>query len=286
MTHIRDLYVLRDIRASRVNLIMNDYAAGLPSPLSFLGLGDLLARNMGLSPWSARVIPILHRVDTSEGRTKPEMESKSGVFEPIETMEDLTGMVEISLLLHLPGCESESALRSQIEGRRIAGGLIQNDKVDVHSATPDGSAFRGLRRGYAMIRPETAERRFITSGDLTPEQPGLARIAETLFPADRPPGFGWIVPSAVGYRLLEDPEAVPQRIRTRSQDIPHVFAEPVLGIAELVSVRNKRLTELSMDGLDALFWSWDARGNLILGHPDYHPELTNSEQPKEVITHG
>jgi len=286
MTHIRDLYVLRDIRASRVNLIMNDYAAGLPSPLSFLGLGDLLARNMGLSPWSARVIPILHRVDASQGRTKPEMESKSGVFEPIETMEDLTGMVEISLLLHLPGCESESALRSKIEGRRIAGGLIQNDKVDVHSVTPDGSAFRGLRRGYAMIRPETAERRFVTSGDLTPEQPGLARIAETLFPADRPPGFGWIVPSAVGYRLLEDPETVPQRIRTRSKDIPHVFAEPVLGIAELVSVRNKRLTELSMDGLDALFWSWDARGTLILGHPDYHPELSSSEHPKEVITHG
>ena len=286
MTHIRDLYVLNNIRASRVNLIMNDYAAGLPSPLSFLGLGDLLARNMGLSPWSARVIPILHRVDVSAGRTKPEMENKSGVFEPIETMEDLTGTVEVSLLLHLPGCESESALRSHIDGRRIAGGLIQNDKVEVHSVTPDGSAFRGLRRGYAMIRPETAERRFITSGDLTPEQPGLARIAETLFPADRPLGFGWIVPSAVGYRLLEDPETVPQRIRTRSKDIPHVFAEPVLGIAELVSVRNKRLTDLTMTGLNALFWSWDARGKLVLGHPDYHPESTNSEQPKEVITHG
>lgn len=286
MTHIRDLYILRDIRASRVNLIMNDYAAGIPSPLSFLGLGDLLARNMGLSPWSARVIPILHRVEVSAGRTKPEMESKSGVFEPIETMENLTGTVEVSLFLHLPGCESESALRSHIDGRRIAGGLIQNDKVEVHSVTPDGSAFRGLRRGYAMIRPETVERRFITSGDLAPEQSGLARIAEMLFPADRPPGFGWIVPSAVGYRLLEDPETVPQRIRTRSKDIPHVFAEPVLGIAELISVRNKRLTELTMSGLDALFWSWDARGDLVLGHPDYHPEPTNSKQPKEVITHG
>ena len=293
MTHIRDLYVLNNIRASRVNLIMNDYAAGLPSPLSFLGLGDLLARTMRLSPWSARVIPILHRVGISEGRTKPEMgrnerrkKDEPESFVPIEMMEDLTGTVEVSLLLHLPGCESESALRSHIDGRRIAGGLIQNDKVEVHSVTPDGSAFRGLRRGYAMIRPETAERRFITSGDLTPEQPGLARIAETLFPADRPLGFGWIVPSAVGYRLLEDPETVPQRIRTRSKDIPHVFAEPVLGIAELVSVRNKRLTDLTMTGLNALFWSWDARGKLVLGHPDYHPESTNSEQPKEVITHG
>lgn len=36
MPEFRNLFVLRDIRASRVNLMMNDYAAGLPSPLSFL----------------------------------------------------------------------------------------------------------------------------------------------------------------------------------------------------------------------------------------------------------
>ncbi|WP_339696391.1 type I-F CRISPR-associated protein Csy2 [Celeribacter baekdonensis] len=286
MTDIRDLYVVKNIRASRVNLIMNDYAAGLPSPLSFLGLADLLIRNMGLTPWSGRVIPILHRVDISEGRTKPEMENKSGAFEPIETMEDMIGTVEVSLLLHLPGCESESALRSQMAGRRIAGGLIQNDKVEVGSVTPDGSAFGGLRRGYAMIRPEAQERRIVTAGNLTQEQPGLAQIADILFPAERPPGFGWIVPASVGYRLLEDPQTVPQRIRTRSKDIPHVFAEPVLGIAELVSVRNRRLTELTMTGLDALFWSWEARGDLVLGHPDYHRQFIESHQPEEVTIHG
>jgi hypothetical protein len=113
MHDIRDLYVLRNIRASRVNLIMNDFVAGLPSPLSFLGLGDLLARNLGLTPWRARVIPILHRVHISDGRTKPEMENKSGVFSPIETMEDMTGTVDISLLLHFPRCESESDLMPQ-----------------------------------------------------------------------------------------------------------------------------------------------------------------------------
>jgi hypothetical protein len=285
MTQIRNLFILPNIRASRVNLIMNDYAAGLPSPLSFLGLGDLLARTMRLDPWSARVIPVLHRVDVSEGRTKPEMESKSGTFEPIETMEDMTGSVEVSLVLDLPGCESESALRRQLCGLRIAGGLIQNEQVKVRSVTPDGSAFRDLRRGYAMIRPDQPERRFITSGDLTPEQPGLAAIAATLFPADRPPGFGWIVPSAVGYRLLEDPATVPQRIRTRSKDIPHVYAEPVLGIAELVSVRNRRLTELTMTEFSSLFWSWEARGDYVLGHPDYHPQTEIPAQPKEVTTY-
>ena len=284
MSVFRDLYVLKDIRASRVNLMMNDYAAGLPSPLSYLGLADLLARNLGLVPWSARVLPILHRVDVSEGRNKPEMENKFGVYEPIETMEDMTGSVQLSLFLHLPNCDSESAIRDQMLGRRIAGGLIQNDAVEVQAVTPDGSAFRNLRRGYAMIPPDLSERRFITSGDPSPEQPGLKRLAELLYPAERPTGFGWIVPSAVGYRLLEDPQTVPQRIRTRSKDIPHVFAEPVVGIAELVSVRNSRLTSLSTEGLDALMWSWEAKGDLVLGHPSYHPVF--SDHSVELITNG
>lgn len=285
MSEIRDLYVMKNIRASRVNLIMNDYAAGLPSPLSFLGLGDLISRRLGLTPWAARTIPVLHHVHVSEGRTKPEMENKAGIFGPIETMEDLTGSVEVSILLHLPGCESESALRSQIAGLRIAGGLIQNDDVSISAVTPDGSAFRELRRGYAMIRPEQKERRFITSGNLSPDQIGLRRIAEMLFPAERPPGFGWVVPSAIGYRLIEDPETVHQRIRTRSKNIPHVYAEPVLGIAELVSVRNSRLTGLTMSELDKLFWSWDARDDLVLGHPAYHPQPDTSDLLKEAI-HG
>lgn len=284
MSAFRDFYVVKDLRASRANLMMNDFAAGLPSPLSFLGLADLLARNLGLAPWSARVLPILHRVDISDGRTKPEMENKSGVFEPIETMEDLVGSVQVSLLLHLPGCESETALRAHLQGRRIAGGLIQNDRIAVQSVTADGSAFRGLRRGFAMLRPDQVERRYITSGDTTPEQPGLARLASLLFPAERPEGFGWIVPAAVGYRLLEDPQTVPARIRTRSKEIPHVFAEPVVGIAELVSVRNKRLTGLSNADLYALMWTWEARGDLILGHPVYHPVF--SDHSEELITHG
>ena len=295
MAAFRDLYVLKDIRASRVNLIMNDFAAGLPSPLSCLGLGDLLCRNLGLEPWSARVLPILHRVFVSEGRTKPEMENKKSRtkpemenksgnlfhFIPIETVEDMTGTVELSLLLHLPGCKSESLIREQLVGCRIAGGLIQNEKIEVKPATPDGSAFCDLRRGYAMIRPETPERRKIATGD----QEDLAAIAATLFPVEPQPGFGWIVPSSVGYRLLEDPETAPQRIRTRSKEVPHVFAEPVLGIAELVSERNSRLTELTETGLDALFWSWDARDDLVLGHSAYHPDPVHSEQPKEAITH-
>ena len=282
---MRDLYLLPNLRASRVNLLMNDYAAGLPSPLALLGLADLIVRRIGLPPWSGRVIPVLHEVTPSAGRTKPEMEPDAGTFGPVEIIEDLTGTVELSLLLHLPGCERESAIRDALSGASLAGGTIQNDRVEVRTVTPDGSAFRGLRRGTAMVRPDQAGRRLISSGDLTPEQPGLAAIAEILFPEERGPGHGWLVPSAVGYRLIEEPETAPRRIRTRTRSVPHVFAEPVVGVAELISVRNPRLTGLTTSGLNDLFWGWEARGDLILGHPAYHPDHP-SNRPEEALTHG
>ncbi|GBR54777.1 hypothetical protein AA106555_1821 [Neokomagataea thailandica NBRC 106555] len=282
MPELRNLFVLRDIQASRVNLIMNDYAAGLPSPLSFLGLGDFLARRLKLKPWSASVLPILHAVRVSEGRTKPEMENKSSVFAPIETMEDLVGSVTVSLLINLPGCESENALARALTGCRIAGGIIQNNDVKVQALTPDGSAFRSLRRGYAMLAPEQNERRVISKGD----NDSLTEIATLLFPVERPAGFGWIVPAAVGYHLLEDPEHAPKRTRTRSKDIPHVFAEPVLGIAELVSVRNRRLTELSPEAFASAFWHWDAREDMLLGHSAYFSNNKLNDVTKEVLNHG
>lgn len=274
------IFVAKNIRASRVNLLMNDYAAGLPSPLSFLGLADAVVRDLGLRPWSARTIPVLHQVAVSDGRTKPEMENKSGVFTPIETMEDLVGTVDLSLLIDLPGCDSATDLRAAFMRRRIAGGIIQNDDIDVASVTADGSAFRGLRRGYAVLRPdaENGDQLRVSTGD----EESLYAVAKTLFPAERVPGSGWIVPVAAGYRLLEDPENAPKRIRTRSREEPHVFAEPVLGIAELISVRNPRLTNLTEDGLDALFWSWHAEGDFVLGHHAYMPAAIK----KEEFIHG
>ena len=219
------MFLVKNLVASRVNLIQNDYASGLPSPLSFLGLADTLVRALDLKPWSARTLPVLHRVDVSKGRTKPEMEPKAGAFTPIETMEDLIGTVEVSVLIDLPGCDSASNVMRAMTGRRIAGGLIQNDRIEVEDVTADGSAFRRLRRGYAMMRPDDdrPERRRISTGD----EESLSAIAHTVFPAERAPGHGWIVPVAAGYRLLEDPETAPKRIRTRDPNTPF-WASPSL----------------------------------------------------------
>jgi hypothetical protein len=263
------LFVAKGLKASRVNLLMNDFAAGLPSPLAFLGLGAAIAPALGAPRWSVGVLPILHSVDVSEGRTKAEAAParKSGVFAPIEIPEDLVGSVRVSLLLDAPDCFDEHGVADALLGRRIAGGAIENENIVVLTNPADGSAFSRVSCGYAMVRAEPPKSSIVATGRIDE----LKALAAELYPAEREPGSGWHVPVAVGHRLLEDPKTAPKRANTRDPDIPHVFTEPAVGIAELVSVRNKRLTSLDENGLRALLWRWTAEGDWIVGHPTYHP---------------
>jgi hypothetical protein len=240
--------------------------------MAFLGLAESIGRDLGVEPWSASILPVLHAVHVSEGRTKPEMEPKSGAFAPIEIMEDMVGTVEVSLLIDLPGIETVADVKNVVLCKRIAGGTIANRDVRVDAIPLDGAGLKGLSRGYAMLRPDQVERQLISSGDLVQ----MERIAQILFPAVREPGRGWIVPVAVGHRLLENPETAPNRIRARSPDMPHVFVEPCVGIAELISIRNARLTALNEPDLTERFWRWSVTDSHILGHPSYHPHYATA----------
>jgi len=264
-----NLFLAKDLKASRVNLLMNEFAAGLPSPLAFLGLGEAIGRSLGAENWTVAVLPVLHRADVSEGRTKAEAapSRNSGVFAPIEIAEDLTGSVTVSLLLDIPGVSDEQRVREALVGRRIAGGPIHNHKIIVKRATADGSCFNDISRGYAMIPATPHKSHAIATGAISE----LQAFAAQLYPAEREPGTGWFVPVAVGHRLLEDPDSAPRRSNTRDPNIPHVFAEPVVGIAELVSVRSRRFKDVSEKALLSLFWRWKAEGDWIVGHKNYHP---------------
>jgi hypothetical protein len=275
------LFLAKKLNASRVNLLMNDFAAGLPSPLAFLGLGETIGRVLGAPHWGAGVLPILHKVDVSEGRTRAENDKKGEAFEPIEIAEDLVGSVEVSLLLAIPDCSEEHAVAEALAGRRIAGGPIHNADITVERVTlPDGSAFSKMHRGYALIPATPPEAAVIATGAID----DLKALAAKLYPAERVPGSGWFVPVAVGHRLLEDPDKVPKRANTRDPTIPHVFVEPCVGIAELVSVRNRRLTGLTEPQLRDLLWRWTAEGEWIVAHPNYHPDRRAAVAKEDI--HG
>ena len=271
------LFVAKDLKASRVNLMMNNFVAGLPSPLSFIGLGDVIARNLGdeTPSWSVRVLPILHEVDVSIGRLKPEMQRTGSFFKPIETFESMHGTVCVSVIFDIPGCEDELAVSEILNGKRISGGPIWNKEVVVAKVLPDGSSFSELNRGYAIVAPTKPEMCVTSHGDYA----SLTRLAETLYQREGGKGSGWIIPSAVGYRLIEDPKTAPTRSGVRDQDIPHVFAEPLTGIAELVSIRNPRLRDATTDEFSKMLWSWHSINNEILGHRAYIQDPSNESTP-------
>jgi hypothetical protein len=280
------LFAVKNIQASRVNLLMNDFAAGLPSPLAFLGLGAAIAPALGAPRWKVAVLPVLHEVTTSTGRTKPEMTAGGGRFGPSEMPEDLHGSIRVSLLMDIPGCDSEQRLKEQLLGRRIAGGAIHNETIEVARVTPDGSALHALPRGYAVVPPDNPAKLVVATGAID----DLGALADVLFPAERALGSGRLVPVAVGHRLLEDPATASHRAGTRDATIPHVFTEPVVGAAELVSVRSQRLLSLSEEGLRLLLWRWTAEGEWIVGHPSYHPArrlaaASRTVQQSEETTH-
>lgn len=261
-------FAITGIRATRVNLHMNDYVSGLPNPLASVGFADTIVRRLDLKPWSAKVLPILHGVHVSVGRTRPEYAPSSkrgGLFGAAEMPEDLIGSAEVSMIVDLPECDSEHSVLAAVKGMRFAGGVM-TEEPEVSVVLRDGAALRNVPRGYAVV-PATQHRNITSFGN--PDS--LTAVANILYPEKRERGDGWLIPTAIGYRLLEDPDRVPKRRGTRRPDVPHVFAEPGVGIAELVSVRSSRLVGLPDEEFENHFWRWDARGDLVLGHPAYHP---------------
>lgn len=259
------IILARGLTFDGVNLLMNDYASGLPSPLAFLGLAAAIAPALGVGRWGVGVLPILHEVTDSAGRTKPEMINKAGSFAPGEIFEDMTGRVVASLLFDIDAPVSPKDIADALEGRRLAGGGMSSLRVEARAVASDGSALKGVARGYALIRPDEPRRCAVSTGSTE----SLEHIADLLWPVVSEPG--WRVPVAVGHRMLEDPDTVPARRNTRNPDIPHVFVEPAVGLAELVSVRNARMTEADPETFADLFWRWHTPAPWILAHPAYDP---------------
>lgn len=146
-------FAIRNLCASRVNLQMNDYVAGLPSPMAFLGLAESIGRDLGVDHWQAKILPILHSVHVSEGRTKPEMEPKGGVFTPIETMEDMVGTVDVSLILDLPGDPRTGARLDHSGGRRPSAAREPGYRSETPAYEISGhpACLRRAVRGYRRV---------------------------------------------------------------------------------------------------------------------------------------
>ena len=265
-------YLAGPYRAERANLRGNHLTAGVPSPSAFLGLAGAVARNLGLDGWRLSVVPVLHRVAPSNGRSRGETViagSKSSAIMPLEIMEDISGLVEFSMLLDLDGAPDAHAVDAAIMTRRFAGSALfragRQDGIRVREA--NGKApLRGVPRGR-VLAPAIHAPTEVSFGDRS----GLEAITTVLYPATAPvQGSGWLVPVAAGYRLLETPAPAGTRRAARSAEHPHAFAEPAVGLGELVSSRGRGPLQTAA-GLDGLAWRWavDPGGDHVMFHPSF-----------------
>lgn len=274
-------YLVSGLVASRVNLLQNDYAAGIPSPLAFLGLSSVISYGLGFGFHNAKILPILYAVSPSVGRTRPEFTFKSSEqkrgFAPVEIQEDMHGHVEFGFAIELPGIVNPEQIAKQLVGRRLAGGLIFNrqhgKQIRVQQISGDGSGLRDSPRGRVLIPGLRDD----TRGQICFGGEGqIANIRDILAvrASENNPTPGLRVPVAIGFRLLTLPGQNPIPKFARDNHTPHVFGEPGLGVAELVSVRNRTLTELDEEDFGELFWSWSVAGPHIVAHPSYNPSLS------------
>ena len=262
------LFAIKNLHVYGANLIMNDIVAGLPSPLAFLGFADALCRERGVTPWSARILPILHEVHVCEGRTRAEMVPKNNKFKPQEIVEDLRGHIKISMFIDLAEENSDSSIDKAIKLKTFAGGVINHlKKYSVEQIASDSLALKSIPRGRVMVPPKNSEWCYATDGH---QEEDLKLLVERLILKNKDTPQGWFIPSSVGYKLLEDPSSVPERKFTRTKLLPHVFVEPLTSIAELVSVRHPRLKELDENEFLSLFWHWNVRSDYMLGHSNYY----------------
>ncbi|WP_411839796.1 hypothetical protein [Paracoccus sp. ME4] len=271
-------YLFSNLTASRVNLLQNDFAAGMPSPLAFMGLAGFIAGKVGFGHFEARVMPILYSVTPSEGRIRPEYQFQTDKsakgFAPVEIPESMRGHVEFGFLLDLPGLVDIAMLQNALKKARLAGGIIfaknGKDTFDIRSVPEGGAGLRMSPRGRAVIPGIRDDLRHLTCWTETHEfeqvQDALAQRS-----TEDNPTPGMRVPAAIGYRLLTLPGQNPNPTYVRDPGVPHVFAEPGTGVAELVSVRNTALADLDEDAFSERMWSWSISGRHVVAHSVYLP---------------
>ncbi len=265
------------------NLAPGDFVAGIPSPFAALGFAGAIARKAGLNGWGIKAIPVLHKVDLSAGRLRAAPIADGNKIKPIEVVETVTGQIEFSLLLEFPGDVSASLVAKHLERARFSGGSVfpigNRRPIDcVREIEGDDlpAAVRKLPRGYALTPPlpHRESCKLVSFG----EEDSLRSVIAAAFPGDREKGSGMLVPCPVGYRLCEDPATAAPRKGSRHADIPHVFSDQALGIAELISIRNRTHFGSTKTAFETLAWQWrqDSTARFALFSP-FHFEAAGLE---------
>ena len=283
--------VIPNYRAQNVNAEANQYVAGLPAITGFTGFAHQQIRllnqpiDMGLLENGTAIVIHDFHLRAGHPRCPAYMKDENG-SEAASIVEEFKADIQLSLLIRV-GID-KSRLDEDDEVDDIADNMLKNHFIGEqhndatryyanptlqnrinHSFLAGGHCIKTGKVGFLRnselsdwLKKEMSPGYFIKDRyDLLAEDKaeGIAPLdsvlnSMTVFKTDDNSEYqrgrkGWIIPVAVGYQAIELPQ---QRPQARGGH-PHVYAEPVTGLAEAVSAKRianeKRLTR------QAIFWT-------------------------------
>lgn len=152
------------------------------------------------------------------------LDSPTGMsYQPHATMD-----CELSIIVRMESAVPLQRIKNELSHARIAGGVVWNhEDIKVSDFETFHEAVRSISSGaWVSDAREVVERR-LASG-LDPVEAVLGAIPEK----------GWYVPVTVGYSPITGFAARSGvRLGPSGEQVPHAFAEPVVGLVRLDSVR-------------------------------------------------
>ncbi|MGR9012861.1 MAG: type I-F CRISPR-associated protein Csy2 [Gammaproteobacteria bacterium] len=274
--------VIPNYCAQNVNAEANQYVVGLPAITGFTGFAHQQIRllnqpaDLGLQENGTAIVIHDFQLRAGHPRCPAYMKDENG-SEAASIVEEFKADLRISLIIRIDS-EDDAAndliehhflgKRQNDETRYYANPALQN-RIN-HSFLAGGHCvktgkvrFFDSKKLSDWLKKEMSPGYFIKDRyDLLSEDKaqGITPLDSVLnsmtrFKTDISNQYqrsrkGWIIPVAIGYQAIEQPQ---QRSQARGGH-PHVYAEPVTGLAEAVSAKRianeeKRLTR------QAIFWT-------------------------------
>lgn len=284
--------LLPSLSVEQVNAEANMYIAGFPALTAFTGFGHWLELNWlqdlvnqhDLENLQVCGVSIIgHQLSLIPGQNKcpPALHGKAptnpkSMNPPI--IQELKADLRLSLVLSIwmdeddEHCEVDSAIQDQLTQLNailmktpLAGGRVvrHGHLAWCNSSQALTKQLKKIGNGWLLCNRKEL---LIPESD-DDNRDSLDRLLDVLALNKNDDGHytrnqpGWIIPTAIGYRLIESPK---RREGTR-QSLPHAYAEPVTSVAQWRYLSSHSKNNLDLKNMQAIWQhTYDAENRLLI----------------------
>lgn len=231
--------VIPRMTVANINLMQTWWLAAAPGPMAALGFAHNLARQLGAQDLGVGIVHHdLQMLAENVGTwaLQPQQYRAAGFINKQDYAKDghslslqptFKGHLKVSLVIELQGAAvSLEAVEQFLETARYAGGIVnKTGRPSIYGSLDEARAV--IKSGFAVHDRTPWMQEAVDQG-----QDPLDALLE-LTSGGRTKEHPWSQPALLGYAALTE---FAQRLGVR-EDVPHAFAEPLVGLVQYCSVR-------------------------------------------------